>query len=86
MSEATRRTFLTLAGAGAGAAVVGLGTSASADAATVRPPSGASGPLVAYVTDMQRGELTLMVGEDEIVVHDSDLTARLAHAAHGRTA
>jgi hypothetical protein len=31
---------------------------------------------------MQRGELTLMVGEREVVIHDRDLTARLARAAH----
>jgi hypothetical protein len=54
----------------------------TAKAAPVRVPADVSGPLVAYVTDMQGGEVTLMVGEREVVVHDRDLTARLAHAAH----
>jgi hypothetical protein len=31
---------------------------------------------------MQHGELTLMVGEREVLVHDRDLAARLARAAH----
>jgi hypothetical protein len=81
MSEPTRRGFLTIAGAGAAAAGL-AGVAPAATAAPVRAPAGASGPLVVYVTDMQRGELTLMVGEREVVVHDRDLTGRLARAAH----
>jgi Ubiquitinol-cytochrome C reductase Fe-S subunit TAT signal len=77
----SRRNFLVCAGAGA--AAVGAAVFApEAAAAPVRAPAGASGPLVAYVTDMRAGELTLMVGEREIVVHDPDLAARLARAAH----
>ena len=83
MKDPTRRTFLTLAGGSA--AAVGLGAAAGdADAAPARPPAEANGPLVAYVTDMRDGELTLMHGEDEVVVHDRDLAARLARAAHGK--
>ncbi|MDT4949595.1 MAG: hypothetical protein QOJ37_2190 [Pseudonocardiales bacterium] len=83
MTEPTRRGFLTIAGAGAAAAgLAGVAPAAAAAAATVRAPAGVSGPLVAYVTDMQGGELTLMVGEREVVVHDRDLAARLARAAH----
>jgi hypothetical protein len=83
MSDTTRRGFLTLAGTGA--AAVGLsGVATAADAAPARAPAGVSGPLVAYVTDMRHGELTLMVGEREVVVHDHDLAARLARAAHPR--
>ncbi len=86
MKEPTsRRNFLALAGGSA--AAVGLGAAAStADAKPVQPPSEANGPLVAYVTDMQDGELTLMHGEDEVVVHDRDLAARLARAAHSKKA
>jgi len=81
MNDPTRRGFLVIAGAGA--AAVGAATVApAAGAAPVRAPSGASGPLVAYVSDMQSGEVTLMVGEREVVVHDRDLAARLARAAH----
>lgn len=81
MNDPTRRGFLVIAGAGA--AAVGAATVAPAvGAAPVRAPSEASGPLVAYVSDMQSGEVTLMVGEREVVVHDRDLAARLARAAH----
>ena len=83
MNSQTRRTFLALAGTGA--AAVGLGSVApEAQAATVRAPAGSAGPLVAYVSDLQRDEVTLFLGEREILVHDADLTARLARAAHAR--
>jgi len=81
MNDPTRRGFLAIAGAGA-AAVGAAAVAPAAAAAPVRAPAGASGPLVAYVSDMQRGELTLMVGEREVVVHDRELAARLARAAH----
>jgi hypothetical protein len=83
MNKPTRRNFLAIAGGSA--AAVGLGAAASpADAKPVQPPSEAHGPLVAYVTDMQDGEVTLMHGEEERVVHDRDLAARLARAAHSK--
>jgi hypothetical protein len=87
VNDPTRRGFLVIAGAGAAAA----GVAAVAPAVSATPtaaakpaglPQGVSGPLVAYVTDMRGGELTLMVGEREVVVHDADLAARLARAAH----
>ena len=81
MNVPTRRGFLAIAGAGA--AAVGVGAVApSAGAAPARAPAGATGPLIAYVSDMQGGEVTLMLGEREVVVHDRDLAARLARAAH----
>jgi TAT (twin-arginine translocation) pathway signal sequence len=76
----TRRNFLVTAGAGA--AALGAAVVVPEPAAAEVPPAGVSGPLVAYVTDMRRGELTLMLGEREVVVHDRDLAARLARAAH----
>jgi hypothetical protein len=82
MTDHTRRGFLTIAGAGAAAAGAAVAAAPATAAAPVRAPAGASGPLVAYVTDVLRGELTLMVGEREVVVHDRDLAARLARAAH----
>jgi hypothetical protein len=36
---------------------------------------------VAYVSDATSGELTLLVGEREVVVHDRDLVNRLLNAA-----
>ena len=83
MAVSTRRGFLTMAGVGA--AAVGAGSIApAAQAKPVRAPADAQGPLVVYVTDMQRGELTLMHGEREVVIHDRDLAARLAHATQSR--
>ncbi len=81
MNDPTRRGFLVIAGAGAAAAGAAA-LAPSAEAAAVTAPADATGPLIAYVTDMQRGEVTLMVGEREVVVHDRDLAARLARAAH----
>ena len=82
MSDHTRRGFLALAGAGAAAAGAAGAAAPATAAPPIRAPAGASGPLVAYVTDMQHGELTLMVGEREVLVHDRNLAARLARAAH----
>jgi hypothetical protein len=87
MSESTRRGFLKVAGAGAaaGAAAVAAGavarsghTPAAVAGATV--PAHASGPLVAYVRDVRGAEVSVMVGETEVVVHDADLVARLVNA------
>ena len=94
MSEGTRRIFL--AGSGVGAAAVGLAAmtpamvGSKAAATTVSPDvllssaeSGSSaltGPLVAVVRDVSEHEISLMVGEEEIVVHDSELVARLVRA------
>ncbi|HEV7205813.1 MAG TPA: hypothetical protein VGN18_14480 [Jatrophihabitans sp.] len=78
MSRPTRRNFLVSTGVGAaaiGAAVI------APDDAVASGPAGATGPLVAYVTDVRRGEITLMVGERDVVVRDVDLAARLARAA-----
>ena len=86
MSESTRRGFLKVAGAGAaaGAAAVAVGAVAKSGhkgvegtgtAASV--PAHASGPLVAYVRDVRGAEVSVMVGETEVVVHDADLVARL---------
>ena len=80
-TDPTRRGFLALAGVGAATAGAVVVAGPPAAAATVRAPAGASGPLVAYVTDMRHGKVTLLVGEREVVVHDPDLAGRLARAA-----
>jgi hypothetical protein len=80
VNSPSRRDFLVAAGVGAatvGAAVVVPG---EADAAGTVPPA-ATGPLVAYVTDVHRGEITVFVGESAVVVHDADLATRIARAA-----
>ena len=85
MSDATRRGFLTLVGTGAAtAASVAMAPQALAsDQAGQRaaPKPTLQEPLVAHVRDPRRGEIALMVGESEVVVHDPDLVARLVRAA-----
>jgi Rieske Fe-S protein len=78
---ASRRNFLALAGAGAAAAgTAALLPTASADAATPKGPAH-PGPLVAYVRDTASGEISVNVGEREVVVHDRDLAQRIARIA-----
>jgi anti-sigma-K factor RskA len=83
---ASRRTFLALTGVAATAAAsaplaagAALATGAAAGSARARP---AGDPLVAYVADASSGQVALMVGEREVVVHDPELVQRLnAHLA-----
>lgn len=96
MSESTRRGFLIMAGAGAaataGAVVVastGSASAAPADTATENDtalPATASGPLVAYVQNTRSGQVSVMVGETEVVVSDPALVARLANIVSGKKA
>jgi len=80
MTEATRRGFITAAGLGTAAALAVGGQGAlTADAAPALP-SDADGDLVAYVRDVRKGELVLMVEGHEVVVTDKKLVARLAAA------
>ena len=88
MTTLTRRDVLKKTSAGAatlGALLVAPGL-VSADtvqagrAATHSTPSGHE-PLVAYVRDASAGEITLLVGTREIVVHDPKLVMRLVQAA-----
>jgi len=72
-----------MSGAGAAAVGVAVAVPAVANAATgvrVTTPEDAT-PLVAHISDPATGELTLLVGEDEIVVHDPDLVGRITRAA-----
>ncbi|HEY2043556.1 MAG TPA: hypothetical protein VGH11_12835 [Jatrophihabitans sp.] len=99
MSDSTRRTFLLVAGAGAAAAGVAsiaapaaaatasASASASAkqaDRSTEAGPAPDAPPLVAYVQDAQSGAVALMVGEQEVIVHDRELVGRLTRAAEGK--
>jgi hypothetical protein len=86
MAESSRRTFLVAAGVGAAAVGVATVSPAAAAAATTKGSSTPAAlppgePLVAYVSDAATGELTLLVGEREILIRDRDLVARLTHAA-----
>jgi hypothetical protein len=83
MSESTRRNFLIASGVGAAAVGVAAATPGVAAARTPAPatlPHDAT-DLVAHIADPSSGNLTLLVGEREVVVHDRDLVARLARAA-----
>jgi hypothetical protein len=82
MNDLSRRRFIGAAGAGAAAAGASMVLPSSADAAPARPTStSATEPVVAHVADPASDELTLMFGENEVVVHDRDLVTRLLNAA-----
>ncbi len=84
MADATRRGFI--AAAGAGAATVAV--VAAAPSAFAAPTSAAeaaealsSATLVAYIQNPKSGVVTVMVGEDEVEIHDPALVRRLTKAA-----
>jgi hypothetical protein len=83
MSDTSRRKFLAVTGAGAAAGTVAM-TAGKASAAASRKPGSARESVVAYVRDHRSGELRLMVGEREVVVHDKDLVTRILNAAGGQ--
>lgn len=83
-----RRTFLSTSGLGAAAVGVaaltpelGAGRSAAGLADSGVDTAALSGPLVAFVSDVRAGEVSLMVGENEILVQDKELVNRLLRAA-----
>jgi len=74
MNSSTRRGFLALSAVGVAAvaaapSALAAGTSEEATDAT----GTASGPVVAYVHDAARGEVSVMRGEREVIVHDPAL-------------
>jgi hypothetical protein len=78
--DSSRRGFLILAGASA-AAVGAVTLAPTASAAPDESPGAkgsVEGPLVAYVSDLRRGNVSVMMGEREVVVHDPALCASLA--------
>jgi hypothetical protein len=83
----TRRNFLALAGAGA--ATVGIAGSTtiaalSAPVAGAPPtvvPANVTGSLVALIDDVHGDEVSLLIGDDEVILRDRELVARLARAA-----
>jgi hypothetical protein len=82
MSETSRRKFLAAAGVGAAAGTVAIATGGGAAAATAGPGA-AREPVLAVVPDHRSGEVRLLVGEREVVVHDRDLATRILNAAGG---
>jgi hypothetical protein len=81
----TRRSLLagsvgvasTLAASGAFQAIA----APAAEAAPGPPASIPADPVLAYVSDPKRGEVTLICGHREVTVHDRELAARLIAAA-----
>lgn len=83
----TRLSFLKAsAGAAAGAAAVGVpiasAIAAEKDGVPVEPRGATPRePIMAYVRDADRGEVTLMSGTDEVTYRDPTLVKRLMKAA-----
>jgi hypothetical protein len=86
VSNLNRRTFLKTAGVATGAAIVG-GVPAAAAATEGAPeivplPSATPHePLVAYVRDASKGEVTVVSGLHETTFKDHALVKRMARAA-----
>lgn len=84
MTDSTRRGFLTLAGASAVAGAVVASGSTAAHADTTHEdtslPAGAEGSMAAYIHDVKKGEVALMIEGREVIVTDKKLVARLARA------
>jgi hypothetical protein len=87
MEKLTRRSFLKTAGVATGvAAVVGVPGVAKAaleeDAVPVEPSAPTPPePLVAYIRDVERGEVTVLAGTRETTLRDPVLVRRLLKAA-----
>ena len=86
MSETSRRKLLAGAGAGVAVGTVGLTMGPAHAASSEAKPhaAGARESVVAYVEDHRSGQLRLLVGEREVVVHDRDLVTRILNAAGGK--
>lgn len=89
MSEHTRRHFLVATGTGAAAvagavavpSIIGHSGSHPAESAAAAPSAGSARTFVAFVSDAASGEVTLYAGNQERVVHDRALVARLSRHA-----
>jgi hypothetical protein len=80
MSDLTRRGFVVnSAGAAAGMTAIGAIVAAQAEAAPKDGPVG-SDPVVAYVKDPSKGEISVMSGDREVTVKDAKLAAQIARA------
>ena len=79
MSDLTRRGFVkNSAAATAGITVIGALLADQAGAHTGDP---GSQPVVAYVRDPRKGDISVLSGDREVHVHDRKLAAAIARAA-----
>ncbi len=76
MNQSTRRGFIALTGSGVAAVAVAPAALAHSGKADAESSKGA--PMVAHVRDAATGEIALMVGEREVVVHDRALVATMS--------
>jgi len=87
LNDVSRRRFLTrsslgVAFAGALAVVPGLATTLKLPFSAYKGPASAiTEPLVAHVRDLTSGEISLLVGTDQVIHRDAELAARLYAAA-----
>ncbi len=80
VSDLTRLDFVkSSAGAAAGMTVIGTLVSTQVAEADAGPVG--NEPVVAYVKNPKTGEISVMRGDREVVVHDRRLAARIARAA-----
>jgi hypothetical protein len=82
MTDSTRRGFLAAAGLGTAAGVVAaaIGPVPAQAAEEAVLPADAQGAMAAYIHDVRKGEVALMIEGHEVVVRDKRLVARLASA------
>ncbi len=83
MSDLDRRKLLAVTGMGAVAGSVAL-VAGPAAAQARRSPASAQEPVVAFIEDHTSDELQIMIGDEEVVVHDRDLVTRILNAAGGK--
>lgn len=84
MSDASRRKFLAVAGAGAAAGTVALTASGGSASAAVPSATSAKEPVVVLIEDPRSDSLSIMFGDEEVVVRDRDLVIRILNAAGGK--
>ncbi|WP_426561466.1 hypothetical protein ACPPVT_14655 [Angustibacter sp. McL0619] len=84
MNEHSRRTFLITTGATAAVGAVAVSAPGAAASSATQAQKASAGqqiepgaPVVAYVSDVASGQVTVMRGEDEVVLTDHDLARRL---------
>jgi hypothetical protein len=79
MNGLTRRRFVrNSAGAAAGITAIGAMTASRADASASATHTE---PVVAYLKNPSTGEISIMHGDRETVIHDRALAGRIARAA-----
>ena len=97
MNQWTRRDLLRATVASAAAVpAIGLGGSraiAAVNSSGDRPEDeaeaidaaelAAAGPMMVFVSDAERGDVSILHGTSEVVVHDHKLVAKIVRAGHG---